>query len=42
MGDNGKAKMNIALAQGRKLHDKRHNLKEKDSKREIDRLKKSF
>ena len=41
ISDRGKAKLNIALAQGRKLHDKRENLKEKDTKREIARLKKS-
>jgi SsrA-binding protein len=42
ISDRGKAKLNIALAQGRKLHDKRENLKEKDTKREIARLKKSY
>ncbi len=42
ISDKGKAKLNIALAQGRKLHDKRENIKEKDTKREIARLKKSF
>jgi SsrA-binding protein len=42
ISDRGKAKLNIALAQGRKLHDKRENLKEKDTKREIVRLKKSY
>ncbi|GAB5540191.1 MAG: SsrA-binding protein SmpB [Salibacteraceae bacterium] len=36
----GLAKLNIALAQGKKIHDKRHSIREKDSKRELDRLKK--
>lgn len=38
---NGKgwAKMEIALAKGKKLHDKREDLKEKDAKREMDRVK---
>jgi len=34
---NGRLKMEIALAKGRKLHDKREYLKEKDQKRSIDR-----
>jgi len=33
----GKVKVEIALARGKKLHDKRASLKEKDAKREIDR-----
>ena len=33
----GKVKVSIALAKGKKLHDKRASLKEKDAKREIDR-----
>ncbi len=33
----GLAKMKIALAQGKKLHDKRNSLKEKSLKREMDR-----
>lgn len=37
---NGLAKLKIALAQGKKLYDKRENLKEKENKRQIDRLKK--
>lgn len=36
----GIAKMKIALAKGKKLHDKRENLKEKDMKRQIDRVSK--
>ncbi len=37
---NGLAKLKIALAQGKKLYDKRENLKEKENKRQLDRLKK--
>lgn len=36
----GFAKLDIALAKGKKLHDKRESLKEKDTKREMDRAKK--
>lgn len=36
----GLAKMRIALAQGKKLHDKRNTLKEKQVKREMDRAMK--
>ncbi len=38
--DRGFAKLEIALAQGKKAYDKRDSLKEKDQKRELDRLKK--
>lgn len=38
----GKAKLDIAVAQGKKLHDKREDMKDKDAKREMDRLKKDF
>jgi SsrA-binding protein len=37
----GYAKLDIALAKGKKLHDKRHDLKAKDAKRSIDRAMKS-
>lgn len=33
----GYAKLDIALAKGKKLHDKRHDLKAKDAKRSMDR-----
>lgn len=33
----GLAKLKVALAQGKKLHDKRDSLKERDVKREMDR-----
>ena len=35
--DNGLAKLDIALARGKKLHDKRASLKEKDADRESKR-----
>lgn len=38
----GYAKLNIAIAKGKKLHDKRENLKDKDLKRDIDRAKKMY
>lgn len=37
---NGKIKMKLGLAKGKKLHDKRHSIKERDAKREMDRIKK--
>jgi SsrA-binding protein len=37
----GYAKIDIALARGKKLHDKRHDLKDKDAKRTMDRAMKS-
>ncbi|WP_051296331.1 SsrA-binding protein SmpB [Eisenibacter elegans] len=39
INDRGWAKMEVALAKGKKLYDKRDSLKEKDLKREIDRTK---
>jgi len=41
ISENGHAKLNIALAQGKKLHDKRDSLRDKDTKRQLDRLMKS-
>lgn len=35
-------KIEIALTKGKKLHDKRLDMKEKDTKREMDRIKKEF
>jgi SsrA-binding protein len=35
----GFAKLEIALAKGKKLHDKRESIKEKDVKRDLERLK---
>ncbi len=37
--ERGLAKLEIALAKGKHHYDKRNSLKEKDSKRELDRLK---
>ena len=42
MTDKGWAKMDIALARGKKLYDKRETLKSRDNKRDLDRIKKSF
>ena len=42
ISNNGWAKINIALAKGKKIHDKREDLKSKDAQREIDRKIKSF
>ncbi len=39
INDKGLAKIDIALAKGKKLYDKRETLKTKDSKREMDRSK---
>ena len=39
ISDRGHAKLNIALAKGKKLHDKRDSIKERDVKREMDRMK---
>ena len=36
----GRAKLEIALAQGKKAYDKRDSIKEKDNKRDLDRMKK--
>jgi len=38
INDKGFAKLNIALAKGKKLYDKRESLKSKDVKKQIDRL----
>ena len=38
INDRGYAKLEIALAKGKKLHDKRQSIKEKDIKRELDRF----
>lgn len=40
--EKGMAKIEIALCRGKKNYDKRETLKEKDTKRDIDRIKKSF
>ena len=40
--DKGWAKLQIALARGKKLYDKRQVIKERDTKKSLDRLKKKF
>jgi len=40
--EKGLAKIEIALCRGKKNYDKRETLKEKDTKRDIDRIKKNF
>lgn len=40
LSEKGWVKIDIATAQGKKLHDKRHDLKEKDDKREMARAMK--
>jgi SsrA-binding protein len=40
ISDNGYAKVEIACARGKKLHDKRQDLKEKDDKMDMDRAMK--
>ena len=42
INDKGFAKITIALARGKKLFDKRETLKDRDNKRDLDRVKKSF
>lgn len=40
--EKGMAKLDIGLAKGKKTYDKRESLKEQDTKRDLDRIKKSF
>ena len=40
--ESGWAKLNISIAKGKKIYDKREDLKTKDIKREIDRSLKNF
>ncbi|MFC2110796.1 SsrA-binding protein SmpB [Bacteroidota bacterium] len=40
--DKGWAKLSIALCKGKKLHDKRNTLKDRDNKRDLARIKKNF
>ncbi len=42
INDRGLAKLKIALARGKKLYDKRETLKERDTKRSLDRIKKQY
>jgi SsrA-binding protein len=41
ISEKGWCKLEIATGQGKKLHDKRHDLKEKDDKRDMDRAMKA-
>ena len=38
----GLAKLDIALAKGKKLYDKRDTIKDRDNKRNLDRIKKNY
>ena len=38
----GFAKLRIALAKGKKLYDKRETIKDRENKRDLDRIRKSF
>ena len=43
INEDGRAKMEIAVARGKKLYDKRNDLKEKDAKRDIEKaLKRAY
>ena len=42
INDRGFAKMEIALAKGKKLYDKRDTLRDRDNKRNLDRIKKIY
>ena len=40
--DKGRAKVDVALARGKKLYDKRQTMKEKEDRREMDRAVKRY
>ena len=40
--DKGYAKLVIAMAKGKKLYDKRETIKDRENKRDLDRVKKTF
>ncbi len=42
INEKGFAKLNIALAKGKKLFDKRETIKDRDNKRNLDRIKKIY
>ncbi|SFR45235.1 SsrA-binding protein [Robiginitalea myxolifaciens] len=42
INDRGLAKMQIALAKGKKRYDKRESIKTRETKRQLDRVKKAF
>ena len=42
INERGLAKVNIGLAKGKKLYDKRETIKDRDNKRDLSRIKKNF
>ena len=42
INDKGYAKLEIALAKGKKLYDKRETIKDRDNKRDLNRVKKAY
>ncbi len=42
INDRGLAKMQIALAKGKKLYDKRETIKDRENKRRLDRIQKEY
>lgn len=42
INDRGLAKLEIALAKGKKLYDKRETIKDRESKRRLDRIQKEY
>lgn len=42
INEKGLAKVKIALAQGKKIFDKRDSIKDRDTKRQLDRIKKNY
>lgn len=42
INERGLAKLQIALAKGKKLYDKRETIKDRESKRKLDRIKKEY
>lgn len=42
INENGFAKLEIGLCKGKKTYDKRESLKEQDTKRDLDRIKKNY
>ena len=42
LNDRGLAKLDIALCKGKKLYDKRETIKDRDNKRNLDRIKKIY
>ena len=42
LNENGWAKLDIALAKGKKTYDKRETIKDRDNKRNLARIKKGF